>query len=244
MPAGFSRSESQRNKVWRYPSCVLCSTRQTTTTSSSLQTAHTRSATLRNARSTAVAPPSLAQTMSHHVPVPEIHKRQRDDETEALIREALEEEQQRKKAKKGGGVAGVAGASSVLLKLGVGGSACVVYAVVSSLSAHTAEQHLRTTRTAGVGHRIAPTGRMSRHTSYQKNKTMPTDQTVTLHVNPSAPPPPSITPFLHTHTHTRTPFSLLSPPPAPTTNHQQNSPSSSCRCRRQERQAQQGQDPP
>jgi hypothetical protein len=36
-----------------------------------------------------------------HLPVPEIHKRDRDDATEALIREALEEEQQRKKAKKG-----------------------------------------------------------------------------------------------------------------------------------------------
>lgn len=36
-----------------------------------------------------------------HIPVPEIHKRDRDDATEALIREALEEEQQRKKAKKG-----------------------------------------------------------------------------------------------------------------------------------------------
>jgi len=33
--------------------------------------------------------------------VPDINKRQRDDATEALIREALEEEQQRKKAKKG-----------------------------------------------------------------------------------------------------------------------------------------------
>jgi hypothetical protein len=37
-----------------------------------------------------------------HIPVPEIHKRDRDDATEALIQQALEEEQQRKKAKKGG----------------------------------------------------------------------------------------------------------------------------------------------
>lgn len=36
-----------------------------------------------------------------HIPVPEINKRDRDDATEALIREALEEEQQRKQAKKG-----------------------------------------------------------------------------------------------------------------------------------------------
>lgn len=36
-----------------------------------------------------------------HLPVPDINKRHRDDETEALIKEALEEEQQRKKAKKG-----------------------------------------------------------------------------------------------------------------------------------------------
>jgi hypothetical protein len=39
--------------------------------------------------------------------VPEIHKRERDDDTEALIRAALEEEQARKKAKKGGDAAGV-----------------------------------------------------------------------------------------------------------------------------------------
>lgn len=50
-----------------------------------------------------------------HLPVPDINKRQRDDATEALIREALEEEQQRKKAKKGD-VAGGAEGCAVFIK--------------------------------------------------------------------------------------------------------------------------------